>query len=342
METAEAVVNKDLSPESWIRIKVLGDSPPKQGVYPLTETYRMVLHELHTPIIGIPFLRFADLVFRTPELSVYKPKAKKYVQALEQSFQDYSGSWREDTDGGYSVFEPGGKSWASSLPVPYNGLSANGLFLLWLWRVTGNVDYLEKATAVAKKVRAGMTFIPDGTITMPYWIKDSLPYTGWEGMQADPVNGLYVSKKPDPATEDVSHFSLTLRFIVEAWQEGLVFQEDDLKAVARTFTGKIWNPANAKSDQLCDPDWRKSFYLAHSLDGKGRAYDYAIAHFSLLSRWEPSILDEALEVYSARYKDLQCIDIDYLYGTVMLGWSFIALYNSVHCDNYTDCQKLGN
>lgn len=75
METAEAVVNKDLSPESWIRIKVLGDSPPKQGAYPLTETYRMVLHELHTPIIGIPFLRFADLVFRTPALAIYEPKA---------------------------------------------------------------------------------------------------------------------------------------------------------------------------------------------------------------------------------------------------------------------------
>jgi len=223
------------------------------------------------------------------------------------------------------VFEPGGKYWASGLPVPYNGLSANGRFLLWLWRVTGNIIYLEKATALARKVRAGMTFLSDGTMTMPYWVWDSLPYTGWEGLSADPVNGLYTRCEPDPATEDVSHFSLTLRFMVEAWQVGVVFQEDDLKAVARTFTEHLWKPSTAKAEELCDSDWRRGFYLAHNLDGNSMAYDYAIATFVLLSRWEPSILDCGLEVYETRYKDADCIDIDYLYGEVMLGWSVLAL-----------------
>ncbi|MBC7344230.1 MAG: hypothetical protein H5U03_02165, partial [Clostridia bacterium] len=208
METAEAVVNRDLSPDSWIRIRVLANSLPLQGNYALTETYRMVLHELHTPIIGIPFLRFADLVFREPALSAYQSLAQDYVKAFEESFRDYQNSWREDAAGGYFVFEPNGKFWASGLPVPYNGLSANGRFLLWLWRVTGNADYLEKAAALARKVRAGITFLSDGTMTMPYWVKGSLHYTGWEGMSADPVNGLYTRCEPDPATEDVSHFSL--------------------------------------------------------------------------------------------------------------------------------------
>lgn len=215
METAEAVVNKDLNLNSWIRIKVLGDSPPKQGVYYLTETYMMVLHELHTPIIAIPFLQFAELVFRIPELAVYEPKAKEYVQAFEQSFQDYADSWREDAKGGYFVYEPGRKFWVSWLTIPYNGLSANGRFLLWLWRVTGNAAYLEKAAALAKKFRAGITFLHDGTMTMPYWLEDSLPFTGWEVMSADLVNGLYTRCEPDPAAEDVSHFSLTLRKIKE-------------------------------------------------------------------------------------------------------------------------------
>ncbi|MGC8947492.1 MAG: hypothetical protein ACP5N6_15205 [Anaerolineae bacterium] len=101
----------------------------------------MVIHELHTPIIGIPFLRFADLVFRSSGLATYQSKAEKYVQAFEQSFRDYASSWREDAEGGYFVFEPGGKFWASGLPLPYNGLSADGRFLLWLYRVTGNIDY---------------------------------------------------------------------------------------------------------------------------------------------------------------------------------------------------------
>jgi len=325
METVEVVVNAGLSPASWVRVRAMGDSLPCQGIYALTETYRMVIHELHTPIIGVPFLRFADLVLRRPELASYQPKAEEYVQAFDQSFQDYSDSWREDAAGGYFVYEPGGKFWASGLPVPYDGLSANGRFLLWLWRVTGNRDYLEKAAALATKVRAGMTFLPDGTMTMPYWVKDSLPYTGWEGMAANAVNELYTRSDPDRAGEDVSHFSLTLRFMVEAWQSGLVFQEDDLKAVARTFTERLWRPTTAEGEELCDADWRKGFYSAHNLDGNGRAYDYAIATFALLSRWEPSVFDRALEVFKARYKDADCIDVDYLYGEVMLGWSVLAL-----------------
>jgi len=325
LENVEEKVNTNLSPNSWIHIRVVGSAPPSSGVWALKETYRMVIHELHTPIIGIPFLRFADLVFRSPELVIYRPKAEKYVQAFEESFRDYANSWREDTEGGYFVFEPGGKFWASGLPVPYNGLSANGRFLLWLYRVTGNTDYLQKAAALAQKVRAGMTFLPDGTMTMPYWIKESLPYTGWEDRNSDPVNGLYVRADPDRATEDVSHFSLTLRFMVEAWQMGVVFQDDDLKAVARTFVERLWKPSNAKVEELCDSDWRKGFFLAHNLDGNGRAYDYAIATFVLLSRWEPTMLARALKVYKARYKDVDCIDIDYLYGEVMLGWSVLAL-----------------
>lgn len=325
METVEVMVNADLSPASWIRVWVMGNSPPLSGEWALTETYRMVLHELHTPIIGVPFLRFADLVFRDSKLATYQTKAEEYVQALEESFRDYADSWREDGEGGYFVFEPGGKSWSSGLPVPYNGLSANGRFLLWLWRVTGNRDYLEKTASLAKKVRAGMTFLPDGTMTMPYWVKDSLPYTGWEGMSADPVNGLYLRLEPDRATEDVSHFSLTLHFMVEAWQMGVVFQDDDLKAVVGTLTERLWKPTTPETEDLCDADWRKGFYLAHNLDGNGRAYDYAIATFALLSRWEPSLFERALEVFRARYKDVDCIDVDYLYGEITLGWSVLAL-----------------
>ncbi|MGQ9765719.1 MAG: D-glucuronyl C5-epimerase family protein, partial [Armatimonadota bacterium] len=156
-------------------------------------------------------------------------------------------------------------------------------------------------------------------------VKGSLPYTGWENRDTDPVNDLYSLSDPDPAPEDVSHFSLTLHFMVEAWQMGVVFQEDDLKAVAQTFTKRLWNPSDAKTEELCDTDWRKGFYLAHNLDGKYRAYDYAAGAFAPFSRWEPSILDRALAVYESRYKDVNCIDIDYLYGEVMLGWSILAL-----------------
>jgi len=293
LETAEKVINANLTPASLIRVRAIGDSPPAQGIWQLNETYRMVLHELHTPIIGTPFLRFSDLVFRDNRLASYRHKAYEYVHAFEESARDYESSWRQDRDGGFFIFEPGGKYWASGLEVPYNALSANGRFFLLLYRTTGDVRYLERANALARKVRAGLIFHPDGTMTMSYWVKDSLPYTGWKNRTSDPVNGLYPECAPDPATEDVSHFMLTLRFMVEAWYMGVVFEEEDLEGVARTFTEHLWKPSAVVADELCDPDWRKGFYLAHNLDGKSHAYDYAAATFTLLSRWDATILNHA-------------------------------------------------
>jgi len=308
IETVENVVNANLTPDSWIRVRVIGKAPPVWGIWQLNETYRMVLHELHTPIIGTPFLRFSDIVFREKSLAKYMQKAEEYVHAFEESARDYESSWRQDQDGGFFIFEPGGKYWASGLEVPYNALSANGRFFLLLYRTTGDLRYLEKAHALARKVRAGMVFHPDGTMTMSYWVVGSLPYTGWKNRTVDTVNGLYPECAPDQATEDVSHFTLTLRFMVEAWQMGVVFEDEDLKAVARTFSERLWKPTPAAADELCDPDWRKGFYLAHNLDGNSHAYDYAAATFALLSHWDATILNRAFEVYTSRYCDITCVD----------------------------------
>jgi len=91
---------------------------------------------------------------------------EQYVSASEESYQDYTSSWREDEEGGYFIFEPDGKYWASGLPVPYNGLSANGRFPLWLYQMTDNRGYLGKAAKLAQKISAGMRLLSDGTFTM--------------------------------------------------------------------------------------------------------------------------------------------------------------------------------
>jgi len=139
-DTAEKIVNADINPDSWVRVHVIGNHTPAHGEWALNETYSVVLHELHTPIIGIPFLRFADLVFRNDELTAYRDSAEEYVDAFEESANDYLNvSYRTDESGGFFIFDPDGKYWASGLSVPYNGLSANGRFFLWLYRDTGNV-----------------------------------------------------------------------------------------------------------------------------------------------------------------------------------------------------------
>lgn len=318
LSSVEAKINAHLNPESYIRVKALGSQPPTDGSYLLRETYRIVFHELHTPLIGIPFLRFAALVFEN-DLRSYEGKAKRYITAFEESYRDYQDSWREDEEGGYFIFEANGKHCAAGLPVPYNGLSANGRFLLWLYRATGKQEYLTKAFKLARKVRAGMKLLPDGTLTMPYWY--GLPYQGWEGREEDPVNGLYIESKPYNATEDISHFSLTLLFMVDASYMGLVFRDEELRAATATFLKKIWKPGGALNREK---GWGEGVYLAHNLDGKGHAYDYAAAIFALLTPWRASVLEKAFEVYRTRFLNPSKID-----GYVLLGWSILALQTEV-------------
>lgn len=320
LSTIEAAVNAKLNPESYLRVRVLGNRPPAAGVYALSETYRVVFHELHTPAIGIPFLRFAALVFESQLLEEFEGRAKRYVAAFEESYRDYINSWREDEEGGYFIFEANEKQWAAGLPVPYNGLSANGRFLLWLYRTTGKQEYLEKAAKLARKIQKGMRLLPDGTITMSYWY--GLPYQGWGSEGTAPVHELYVESKPDRAVEDISHFTLTLDFMLDAYYMGLVFQDKQLQAVAETFSKKIWKPGGTLSQEK---DWGQGIFLAHTLEGRGRSDDYAAGTFALLAPWSSEILGKALEVYCARFLEPSNINLDYEYGPVLLGWSKIIL-----------------
>lgn len=343
MSTVEEHVNSFLSPEDWIYVKKTGLNSPAPGIYPLKETYRTVLHELHTPLIGIPFLRFAALVFEEKKLQGYKEKAMAYVIAFEKSYRDYKNSWREDRDGGYFVFEPGGRFWASGLPVPYNGLSANGRFLLWLYKVTGNPEYLEKSIKLAKKIRAGVKLLSDGTLDMPYWY--SLPYNGWKDKKNNPVNDLYVTSKAYNGIEDVSHFTLTLLFMIDAYKMGIVFNNDVMIAASNTFIKKIWKPGGQKEEIKWERDVYNAFlervekpktgfikknyknysYLAHNLEGKGQSYNYAAGIFVGLGKWSTEIEDKVIKVYCSRFLDPEQIDMDYEYGPVLLGWSMLAL-----------------
>ena len=325
LETAESIINSNLSPDNWIKARVIGNTTPIEGIFSLNSTYKMVMHELHTPIIGIPFLKFAYLVNNTQSLNQYQIQAMRYINSFEESSFDYEQSWHNDSDRGFYVFEPGGKYWASSLPIPYNALSANGLYYLMLYKVTGKEQYLKRTTVLAQEIREGITFYDNGTMNMPYWKIYSPPYNGLEMGNDVPINGLYYKIAPDKASEDISHFSLTLRFMIEAWKMGIVFQENDLKAVAKTFSEKIWKPTHIPTENLCDSDPSKGFFLSHNLEGKGNAYDYAINNYLFLKRWDSKIVNRFWEVYENRYLKSVCFDIDYLYGEVMLGWSQLYL-----------------
>lgn len=309
LDNIEKTINTNNTPNHWINVHVIGESQPKEGVYKLDRTYNLVLHELHTPNIGIPFLKFSEIVLRSPNLSQYHPKALGYLHEFEKSALDYRDSYIVDKEGGYFIFENKTELWASGLPLPINGQSSNGHFYLLLYKLSGNTSYYNLTENLAHKIRAQMVFFNNGTMKMNYWIKDNSNYT-------PPPDGIYSSYPAFTRIEDISHFACTLRFMLESKNMGLFFVDDDIKSVTKTFSDKILPTLSA-------PEHNKKSVPKY-MDGTGSVNSSSIFDYISLSSWDSSILERSQRIYSQYYINLENIDMDYSYGPVMLGWSNLA------------------
>ncbi len=307
IDTVESVVNAHLSPWDYIQVKRLGNTPPAAGAYPLLHTYSVVLHGEHTPGINLPFVRFVALV-RKKGLEVYQKKADFYLQRALDSYQDYVELWRTDSQGGYFIFDPKSPFWCAGCPVPYNVLSLHGRFLLWLSLATGEEKYRQRAMVLAHRLQLAIKITPEGTLRMNYWY--GLPFQGWSSVEDGPANRLYDQSRPFAGSEDVSHFTLTLQFLLDSLDQGLVLDTNWAQSAARTFLEVLWRP-----DCL---DRGKA--LAHDLEGKGCFAGFPAGVYARLSRFDARVLPISQRIYEAFYTDPQKIDADYEYGYVLLGW----------------------
>jgi len=321
MDTVESVVNAHISPRSWIRVQKIGDEPPAPGVYPLQETYVAVLHSEHTPGISIPFARFAAIVHKF-SLTQYQPVATQFLHDVQESYQDYQYLWREDEQGGYFVFDPRTPIWCAGFPVPYNALALHGRFLAWLFVATGKPEYGYRAQALARKILAGMDIKPDGRLYMPYWY--GRPFRGWLRPEDGPSHGLYIEGPPFNASEDTSHFTLTLQFLLDAYNLGLLEERQWAYAASQTFTDVLVSEA-------CRD---KGGNLTHSLEGNGCMAGYPAGIYARLARFQPEVWSTSWKIYREAYSAPEYIDPDYEYGYVMLGWSWLALQHApTHVDD---------
>ena len=312
MDTVESVVNAHLSPWDYIQVSRLGDTPPAAGTYPLLRTYSVVLHGEHTPGINVPFVRFAALVRQKGLKGYFQEKADVYLQKALESYKDYSGLWRTDDQGGYFIFDPKSPFWCAGCPVPYNVLSLHGRFLLWLSLATGEEKYQEQAMMLARRLRSAMKITPSGNLQMSYWY--GFPYQGWSAVEDGPANRLYNQSRPFAGSEDASHFTLTLQFLLDALEQGLPLDSHWAQASAHTYVEVLW-----RSD--CTGQGKA---LAHDLEGRGCIAGFPAGVYARLSRFDARVFPSVKEIYETFYADPQKIDADYEYGYVLLGWSLLA------------------
>ena len=181
---------------------------------------------VHSGMIGYPIAEFARLVSEAgleDEVAydgvTFGQKATVYTQAAREIVAAHEDQWVDD---GYYVFRPDASFLDyAGVDLPLNQSNAMGRLLLVLSDLTGDSEYLDKATALAERF--------DDQLSGYLW-----NYWG----------GAYVA-----FGEDVSHAAINVDFAAMCAERGVVFGDVDMDGFATTFMDHVY------VDDLTFSDW---------------------------------------------------------------------------------------
>ncbi len=145
--------------------------------------------------------------------STYAAKAAAYVQAAQESVAYHEDQWN---DAGYWIFRSDADFLSyAGVDLPLNQSNALGRTVVGLYQVTGEAQYLEKATALAVRFEDQLTVSGDGYV-WNYW---GGAYSGYG--------------------EDVSHAAINVDFAALCAEAGIVFDATDLARFAATLLDNV-------------------------------------------------------------------------------------------------------
>ncbi|MCB9769515.1 MAG: hypothetical protein H6752_15060 [Candidatus Omnitrophica bacterium] len=237
METAVREVNPKEGEPRLIQLKRIGDRPPAPIGPFIPETQLMTFHGHHTGRILTPMARFCDLVINNDDLEKYREKAEDYLLEIRISMAEHDQFLVEEDDWGYTIFERGSPFWCDGVPEPHNTMACSGSTYIHLYRATGEPYFLDRATRLARMFKRNHIPQADGTWLFHYWWGPM--ETGWnEGEGTSDHLGSYAGQS---VPEDISHLQLTLMFLADCYENGIVFGEEDLDRWAKTFNTVLYH-----------------------------------------------------------------------------------------------------
>jgi hypothetical protein len=239
MDTVEQQINPVPGVRGYLRVTRLGDQVPIACPPFVMKTQLVTVHGHHTGRILTPVTRFCELILAKDGPERFRDRARVYLQAAEESMREHDRFFIEDGDAGYTIFEKGAPVWSDGAPEVHNTIAASGSAYVHLYGATGNAYYLDKAERLARLIMRNTTDQPDGTKLMYYWW--GIGRTGWTPEDNVSENcPLWPGEMAN--VENISHFQLTLMFVIDCYRHGIVFTRDDLESWARTFMTKIYVP----------------------------------------------------------------------------------------------------
>lgn len=118
--------------------------------------------------------------------------------------------------------------------------------------------------------------------------------------------------------EDLSHFQLSLRFMLDCQEEDLLFTEEDLRKWARTFQKRM---IATKEDGSPYFIYRLNGEQGNLTEGLNNHVIYALMELS--AKFDPELLAVCREIYEREYSDLAS-------PVGLAGWAALAKASALH------------
>jgi len=184
---------------------------------------------VHDGMVLMPVSRAIELVKGDQALTaVYGERADKLLRVIEtQLIPKWDKYWRETKEGGFLVFptDPGFRPSGSTMP--HNQYLPLGTVQITLHRITGKAAYKARAEQMARFFRSCLRLVGDH-YEWNYWDSAGEWDKPWD-------------KPAEKRAEDTGHGSLDIAFVRACAENGIVFEDADLKRFADTVIGAMWN-----------------------------------------------------------------------------------------------------
>jgi hypothetical protein len=181
----------------------------------------------HTGMATYPMLELLYLAPRHPQIMTalgadYAGWKAEITESLDFHNRDWTDGPGADEGHYFNHPQSEHRPQYQNIPTPANLQSAMGRALWMSWKATGNTAHRDKAIKLARYLKRRITLATD---TAYYWEYEL------------PLNPVTVTRaKQDIASEDTSHGYLTLAFPIMMATDHQVFDSEDMRRFARTFT----------------------------------------------------------------------------------------------------------
>ncbi len=246
---------------------------------------------VHNGVATYPMARFVEIVRNDSTLDpLFHEKADRYLSEIRRTVHAFDEDWREGPGPGqgYYVFpdDMPDRVDLRGRKLPLNQQNAMGLTYLVLADITGEEIYKDRAERLAAYFYSVIKRFPNGAYVWTYW-------GDFEEQSADAPEALTPEEAATVNGEDISHAAINTLFAYEAYRRGVVFTEDDMRAMARAITENIWAPQE---------NGRAQVY--HAMSGSGALHtDNWLLHLPrgwlYLSQFDPRVYRIASRLYEA-------------------------------------------